>query len=115
MNNSEHLNDLFEFRPLTKNNLEDVQLLHDELLPVKYSDNFYKLLLNGLYKSLLLYPKDDDVLIGVSTWKRDTREPNETTKKRIQIGYLATFGIRQSFRRRGLGQYLLVCTLAMMK
>lgn len=108
--------DLYEFRPLNRNDLKAVRLLHDELLPVKYSDNFYKAMLNGVYKSLLLYAKDADILIGISTWKIEHRQINDDyDTKKIQIGYLATFGIRNNFRRKGLGKYLLLSTLSMMQ
>lgn len=116
----ENFENLFEFRPLTKDNLSIVRALHDDLLPIKYSDNFYKALLNGLYKSLLLYQREQDVLIGVSSWKIEKRKSSDDNNSDdpshyIQIGYLATFGIKNTFRRRGLGKYLLLSTFSTMQ
>ena len=112
--NSTGLETLYEFRPLTQDNLGSVKLLHNELLPIRYGDNFYKALMDGMYKLLLLYEKDGDLLIGLSTWKIEWRDEDHRGT-RVQTGYLATFGIRQSFRGRGLGFYLMECTMSMMK
>ncbi len=113
---TQSIESLYEFRPLTKDNLTNVRSLHDELLPIKYSDNFYKALLNGIYKSLLLYQRDGDVLIGVSSWKIEKRNLDDNDpEKKIQIAYLATFGIRNNFRRKGLGKYLLLSSFSTMQ
>ena len=115
MDTTSTLETKYEYRPLTRNNLDSVKSLHAELLPISYSDNFYQALLRGAYKLLLLYEKDKDILIGVSTWKIELRHPKQGGSRNIKIGYVATFGIRTSFRGRGLGAHLLRATLDTMR
>ena len=97
---------LYQFRPITRNNVDCVRGLHDKLLPIQMADEFYESMLNGDLGSLLLYKADNDQIIGISTW----RLPNDSKN----IGYICSFGMRKSFRKRGLGKDLMDATLKKM-
>ena len=98
---------LYEFRPITRYNVDCVRALHNKLFPIQKADEFYESMLNGDLGSLLLYKADNNQIIGISTWCL----PSDSK----HIGYICSFGVRKSFRRRGLGKDLMNATLEKMR
>ena len=90
---------LYEFRPLTKHNVAALRALNMKLFPFRNGKPYYKDLLKGRMgmDSLMLFEKDSDVLVGATVWW-DVAD---------DTAYIATFGIRDSFRKCGLGSYLM--------
>ena len=98
----------YEFRTLTEENLNEVHALLDELFPNEFDNAFGKALSDGKYNSVLLYAKDSNVIVGVSTW-------HIQKESSVPTGFITTFGIRKSIRKQGLGKYLMDGTLARIK
>ena len=90
---------VYEFRPLTKHNVAALRALNMKLFPFRNGKPYYKDLLKGRMgmDSLMLFEKDSDVLVGATVWWDVADE----------TAYIATFGIRDSFRKCGLGSYLM--------
>ncbi len=90
----------FRFRRLEASDLEEIKVLQDHLFPVKYSDHFYNSLVNEPEVMMTLLATDEcDKPIGVVTARVRRDNP--------RLGYIATLGVRDDYRRRGLGSELL--------
>lgn len=98
-------------RTLTPADIPAVRALHLELFPVRYGAAFYQELPDATrYVALVLV--DDAAggrVVGVATGFFSTRSLGWTPwdSSTARIVYLATFGVHESVRRRGLGTLLL--------
>lgn len=101
----------FEFRMLTQDNLDNVWSFLEGLFPYKLDAKVHKALADGKYDTMLLYPKDSDQIVGVSTWFIYDGCWTCFTN----TGFIFHFGIHPSFRKRGLGKYLMDVTLEELK
>lgn len=87
-----------KFGDLTDKNVEQFRILNYMNLPVIYSEDFYKRLINFLRYSKLAYLKD--VLVGAISCKEDTYEGEK-------VVYIMTVTVLRPYRRYGIASKLL--------
>lgn len=108
------------YRSIVKDDLEQIEQLHEVLFPIRYQKSFYQQLLNPTTITVLavisqqFYRSDQQggqQIVGVST----LREVHETLGRRCwtllnglstKKAYLMTFGIAPPWRQQGLGTQL---------
>ncbi|PRP87383.1 GCN5-related N-acetyltransferase [Planoprotostelium fungivorum] len=92
------------FRPIQ---LADIPEIH--LFPVTYGDSFYKRLLKPGFFTVAAISKGQ--VIGVATARYEQRSYFDKALsyviQRNRHSYLCTLGVRQDFRRKGIGSALL--------
>jgi len=94
------------FRGICRADIPEVKFLHDELFPIKYSDGFYRELLGDDYITVLAFAIEEKTakLVGVATGRSQDRHSG---CRRINEGYISTLGVSPSWRRKGLGKFIL--------
>lgn len=99
----------YRIRKMKLDDVDECLNLHHLLFPVKYSKNEITEHCNPEFLSLLLTTNEDgkEKIIGVST----TRRFWSSKFSYDRTSYLATFGILEQYRKKGLGSFLLGVTL----
>ena len=93
-------------RRIQVSDLPQVRALHESLFSVSYDDSFYNSLLEPLMYSLVMV-EDDEKIIAVATAWVSYSSFGFCGAHTVRCGYLATFGVDENFRKRGLGSTLL--------
>lgn len=110
LNNKFIMKSTFKIRKMTVDDIDECLDVHHLLFPVKYSKNEITEYCNQEFLSLLLTTNDEEgqeKIIGVSTTRRFWTSKFSYDR----TSYLATFGILENYRKKGLGSYLLGVTL----
>eukprot|EP01116_Phalansterium_solitarium_P023901 TRINITY_DN858_c0_g2_i1.p1 TRINITY_DN858_c0_g2~~TRINITY_DN858_c0_g2_i1.p1 ORF type:complete len:189 (-),score=73.37 TRINITY_DN858_c0_g2_i1:1160-1726(-) len=113
-----------EFGELTVKNVRQLQVLNEDVFPVKYGDKFYKDLVSSPEDTRLAY--HCDVLVGAVSWRVEPRpadsaaKPVGTSSAAVQSGsrrrlYIMTLGVLGAYRGLGIGARLLECVLSYCK
>lgn len=89
------------WRTCTEGHMGQLRELHLQLFPVRYSDKFFKELIDGTYTTLSLFNGDNELVSIISAKLQSSKFDNS------QIGYIATFGTRPDYRRRGISTAIL--------
>lgn len=115
---------LYCFQSISEDNVVAVQTLFGELLPNLFAADYcQRYLLEGAMhtKSMLLFQKSSNIVVGVSVWRRGGHIMSAAKMNITQrfpggsTAHILAFGIRKSFRNTGLGSYLMKQTLLRMR
>ncbi len=91
------------FRGVRSEDLVELRRLDDILFPVKYSSSFYHRLISDEYLTILAFEENTGRLLAASTARTETISDCFASCE----GYISTLGVLPSFRRKGLGSFLL--------
>eukprot|EP01129_Flabellula_baltica_P004918 TRINITY_DN1746_c0_g1_i2.p1 TRINITY_DN1746_c0_g1~~TRINITY_DN1746_c0_g1_i2.p1 ORF type:complete len:217 (+),score=20.27 TRINITY_DN1746_c0_g1_i2:918-1568(+) len=81
--------------------LDQVKTLHDHLFPIKYADSFYRSLISDELYEVVVGVDEGDEVVSVATGRM------QFAFKQSPAAYVSTFGVRESYRRCGLGVEIL--------
>jgi len=101
------------FRPVIRQDIKELTLLHEILFPVKYSESFYNSLLHTDMLAIVGIDEKTKKIVGVSTAR--VEEDNESSCYSRTEGYISTLGVAPSYRRCGLGRFLLERTIELLE
>mmetsp|Transcript_43280 Transcript_43280/g.69689 ORF Transcript_43280/g.69689 Transcript_43280/m.69689 type:complete len:279 (+) Transcript_43280:136-972(+) len=101
------------FRPVIRQDIKELVLLHEILFPVKYSESFYNSLLHKDMLAVVGIDEKTQKIIGVSTAR--VEDDNESSCYSRREGYISTLGVAPSYRRCGLGRFLLERTVELLE
>jgi len=102
------------FRPILLKDLDKVKYLHTIFFPVQYGAKFYQSLLKeDVFITLLAVTSTDEDVVGLITARVECGESLLSEILGIdwcnsnKEGYISTLGVVETYRRTGLGSYLL--------
>jgi ribosomal protein S18 acetylase RimI-like enzyme len=107
------------YREFTAQDLPAVKSLHKMVFPVQYGEEFYDSLLNNPFRHTILatLPSSNEmgyIVVGVLTYriKKQKRSTQRITEwwngfHGKSHAYMMTFGVAPTFRKRGIGTFLL--------
>ena len=112
----------FQFRPLRSGDFAELKKLHEELFPVRYLDSFYEVAVRGVgldgrqlfTVAAVTFDKGQEVIAGfiLAQFLNYNRNSTETTglfdtdSEPLEVCYILTLGLRDIYRRIGLGSRL---------
>ena len=91
---------------ITKNNIEQLRVINTSTLPVRYTDKFYKDLIEKGYPEYLKFAAWNGFSVAAVCARI---EPHETIADCSKL-YIMTVNVLAAYRRRGIGKYKLVPT-----
>ena len=93
-------------RKANSNDLLRIKELHNQLLCVKYSNAFFELLITESQYQLYLI-EDNRYIVGFASYKI---EWEQTKNGYIKKACLLTFGVDESYQKKGIGSQLIETT-----
>eukprot|EP01091_Cochliopodium_minus_P006189 TRINITY_DN16074_c0_g1_i1.p1 TRINITY_DN16074_c0_g1~~TRINITY_DN16074_c0_g1_i1.p1 ORF type:complete len:130 (-),score=14.84 TRINITY_DN16074_c0_g1_i1:330-719(-) len=88
------------FRDIMEKDINRLKKLHENLFPVKYSDEFFKGLFRSSIKTVIC--EINGTVMGFATSKIKIKK-NICGMKRSITGYIMTIGVSNRIRRLGIG------------
>jgi ribosomal protein S18 acetylase RimI-like enzyme len=92
-----------EITDINNNNIEQLKLINITTLPVRYTDKFYKDLLEKGSKEYLKYAAWNGFQVGATCARVETHD----TVPDCNRLYIMTINVLAAYRRRGVGEDLL--------
>lgn len=94
------------FRAARQQDLAGLQDLNKSLFPVQYSDQFYQDLLNPEYRTVLVFCRETQLLVGAATAFMEMGDKKYSGTQTCSA-YIMTLGVAEAYRGQGLGRQLL--------
>lgn len=84
------------FGDINKNNYEQLRVLNNLALPVKYKNGFYLRIVHKLRAGRFAY--FNDIIVGAITWKYDKFDNTRSI-------YIMTITVLDDYKRHNIGKY----------